>query len=230
MKHSFPLLALAVASAFVMACSGDDAVVTPANDSGADTKVGDAPVDTATDTPTDTPSTPPPPTLGAQIDRMGRPAINTALNHAFDIDETAKGTAKDGYNTDKAIAGWSKYVPEFEKNLAILDAIDGNCGNQAFVDKTATGPERYKTLAGVLADDRLWVKTAATTCTTYLAVEADATKLLVNGDCGGRKPEYEVMKETYSLLAIGAIGGVTDGTTPAAKSKVAAFPYLAPPP
>ena len=62
------------------------------------------------------------------------------------------------------------------------------------------------------------------------SVEADATKFLVNADCGGRKPEYEVMKETYSLVAIGAVGGVTDGTTPAAKSKVATFPYLAPPP
>ena len=37
------------------------------------------------DAPKQIDATPPPaaPTLGTQIDRLGRPAINTALNHAF---------------------------------------------------------------------------------------------------------------------------------------------------
>jgi hypothetical protein len=39
------------------------------------------------------------PTLGVQVDRMARPAINTALNHGFDP-TAAAGTAKDAYNQD----------------------------------------------------------------------------------------------------------------------------------
>src|SRR6185369_12071168 len=55
----------------------------------------------ATTTTSTTPtSIPPPPVIGAQIDRFGRPVVNTALNHAFDPDETAAGLAKDAYNQD----------------------------------------------------------------------------------------------------------------------------------
>ncbi len=172
---------------------------------------------------------PAPPTAGAQIDRMGRPAVSTALNHTFDTDEAAKGAAKDEYNANADPKSWSKYVGEMEANLAILDALDGTCGNQLFADMTKTDATRYGTLAGVLADDRLWVNTASTTCTTYLGVEANATKAIPNQDCGGRKPSYEVMKLTYTIAAVGMVStAVTDGTTPVpAKTMVATFPYLA---
>jgi hypothetical protein len=239
MKNSLSIVTLALASSFVMACGGDDDGGTTPDTAVADTATGDTlkgetaadtlVAETPTDTPSDTPTTPAPPTLGDQIDRMGRPAINTALNSSFS--ETGKGAAKDAYNGDKDKAGWSaKYLAEFEKNLAIIDAIDGNCGNQLFADKTKTDKSRYATLAGVLADDRLWVNTKGATCGAYLGVEANATKFLVNTDCGGRKPEYEVMKLSYGALAAGVYDAtaVTDGTTAAAKSKVATFPYLAP--
>ena len=168
---------------------------------------------------------PTPPVLGAQIDRMGRPAIATALISSFN--ETGKGAAKDAYNANAVPSTWvTAYKDEMARNLAILDSLDANCGNQLFVSLT-TG---YVTLAGVLADDRLWLKSDATTCTQYLAVEANATGALANTDCGGRKTNYEVMKTTYSVVAIGAFSGVTDGVTPLAKSSVAAFPYLAAPP
>jgi hypothetical protein len=172
---------------------------------------------------------PAPPTAGAQIDRMGRPAVSTALNHTFDTDDAAKGAAKDEYNSNADPKSWSKYVGEMEANLAILDALDGTCGNQLFADKAKTDATRYGTLAGVLADDRLWVNTASTTCTTYLGVEANATKAIPNTDCGGRKPSYEVMKLTYTIAAVGMVStAVSDGTTPvAAKTTVATFPYLA---
>ena len=73
---------------------------------------------------------PAPPTLGAQIDRMGRPAINTLLNHGFDP-TAAAGTAKDTYNADADPSNWvTAYTAEFTKNLGILDALDtGFCGN-----------------------------------------------------------------------------------------------------
>src|SRR5262245_21635312 len=69
------------------------------------------------------------PTLGAQIDRMGRPAINTALNHGFDKSAAAP-TAKQGYNENAMGSTWPGYTPEFAKNLGIIDALDtGVCDN-----------------------------------------------------------------------------------------------------
>ncbi|AKU98224.1 hypothetical protein AKJ09_04888 [Labilithrix luteola] len=175
---------------------------------------------------------PAPPALGAEIDRMGRPLVNTALNHTFDTNDATKGAAKDEYNFNADMTTWPKYVPEFEANLAIYDALDTICGNQIFADTTKTDASRYQTLATVLSDDRIWVNAAAAACTTYLAVEANATKIITNTDCGGRKPSYEVAKLTYTLLATGQVGiTVTDGTTQnPAKTQVATFPFLAPPP
>ena len=78
---------------------------------------------------------PPPPALGMQIDRLGRPAVNTALNHVFDgtngMSSGSALAAKDEYNQNGAPGTWmSSYVVEFAKNLAILDALDtGKCGN-----------------------------------------------------------------------------------------------------
>jgi hypothetical protein len=225
------LAAVIACSAWAVGCSDDDAPAPVAEDTGtADT--GTTPTDTGTDTgtePTDTGSEtggfPAPPTLGMQIDRMGRPAINTATNHTFDTNDTTKNAAKDAWN-QAAPATWNTFVPEIEKNLAIIDAIDGTCGNQAFADTTKTNADRYKTLAGVLADDRLWLKSDATTCTVYLAVEANATKFVENMDCGGRRPDYDVMKESYSLLAAGALAGVTDGVVTPDRAKVMTFPYM----
>ncbi len=169
------------------------------------------------------------PALGSQIDRFGRPAINTALNHTFDVDAAKKDAAKDAYNADKLAAKWSAtYTPEFATNLAILDSLDTVCGNQAFAGNDPIAG-RYNTLAGVLADDRVWVKTDATSCTTYLAVEANATMFLPNGDCGGRKLAYDVIDESYSLLAIGMVAGVGDGIAADEDTNGAAFPYLAAP-
>jgi len=70
------------------------------------------------------------PTLGAQIDRMGRPAINTALNNPFNPNSAAASTAKESYNTNTDPSTWTSFVPEFESNLAIIDSLDtGICGN-----------------------------------------------------------------------------------------------------
>ena len=237
MKTTISLLALALGSSFLVACSGDDTVVAT-GDAGVktDASVGDTgttdtgTTDTGTaDTGTDAGGPPAPPALGMQIDRMGRPAINTATNHAFDANNTTKDAAKNAWNQNSDPSTWvTMYKSEVAANLAILDAIDGTCGNQLFAAGVDAGATRYGTFAGVLADDRIWVKSDAAACTTYLAVEANATGLLANADCGGRVPSYDVMKITYSAVAIGALSGVTDGTTSLAKSKVTTFPYLAP--
>lgn len=83
---------------------------------------------------------PPAPALGTtQIDRMGRPAINTALNKAF---STASNTAaRDAYNADKDVATWvTTWTPEFMNNLAIIDVLDGGiCGNGLCEASNSTG-------------------------------------------------------------------------------------------
>ena len=131
-------------------------------------------------------SNPPPPTLGTQIDRMGRPAINTALNHTFDPACTSTTCpAKDAYNADNTPTHWATNVPQFEANLGIYDGLDTTCGNQAGFG--ALGNANYATLATVLAGDELWLNTAGTTCVQYLAVEFGALGI-TNTDCGGRTP------------------------------------------
>lgn len=171
---------------------------------------------------------PPPPVLGAMIERMGRPAINTAANNTFNADMAAKDAAKDAYNQSPS-ANWAGFAPEVAKNLAILDSLDATCGNQLLAGPMAVAG-RYDTLASVLADDRLWVNSNGASCGAYLAVEANATGILPNMDCGGRTLKYDVIETSYSVLAAGALTGVDDTiTADPVKTGGTAFPYLAAP-
>jgi hypothetical protein len=184
------------------------------------------------------------PTLGTQIDRLGRPAINTALNHGFDAMATA-GTAKDAYNQDGSPGGWTTaYAPEFAKNLAILDALDtgltcvagtctpngaatngDGCGNQVLYNGNLGGGgtaalTSYLTLAGVLADDELFLDTTKASCDlanhqNYLAVEFNYLTMVNNATCGGRSPTNDVIDTSYAALAIGLAGFATADFTPA---------------
>lgn len=175
-------------------------------------------------------SDPPPPALGAQIDRFGRPAINTALNHTFDIDDAAKGAAKDQWNGNGTLGNWvTTFSPEVQKNLAIIDSLDTNCGNQLGAGMPPAAPGRYKFLADVLSMDRLWVNTAATSSNVYLAVEANALMIVPNMDGGGRSLPMDVIDISYSVLAAGALMGVGDGVSPDADTQGQDFPYLANP-
>ena len=245
------LLASSVlAFAAVEGCSSDPGTATTGTGGGSTTTTstttttggtgGDATTTTTSTTTTTTSGTggatpnPMPPKLGTQIDRFGRPAINTALNHTFDVDP-AKGMAKDAYNQEADSSKWATLSgAEFAKNLAILDGLDTVCGNQILASTEVDAankpkPDRYALLAGALSNDRIWVNTAGAACTTYLAVEANATGLLANMDCGGRKLDYDVIDASYSTLAVGAFGGVGDGIPADADTKGAVFPYLAAP-
>lgn len=169
------------------------------------------------------------PALGKQIDRMGRPAINTALNNVFNPDDATKGAAKDAYN-DALPATWGTFKGEFQKNLAILDALDANCGNQLGAGATATA-DRYAFLATVLTDDQLYVNTAASECGVYLGVEAEAVNVVPAGagKCGGRTPKDDVIDRSYSVLAAGILTGVDDTITEDDGAQTDTFPFLGPP-
>lgn len=243
------LLAIGSVSCAALLGCGDDTVVPSSADASTDhttTFEAATPTDTGNGVdveagPTEAggeagkeagPTVPPAPVLGAQIDRMGRPAINTALNHTFDpACTTASCPAKDAYNADNVITHWPSYVPQFEANLAVYDGLDGTCGNQA-----GFGASGYATLATVLADDRLWVDTANTTCQQYLGVEFAALGVS-NSDCGGRAPNENVIDLTFNAVA-GTLnlaglpsnpGPVTNGITAPASPASTTFPYLQPP-
>ena len=206
--------------------SGGDSSGGPADSGSGSSSGGDA---------SDSGSVPTPPTLGTQIDRMGRPAINTALNHTFDPNTTTKNTAKDAYNADKTQSGWgAAYTGQFKANLAIYDGLDTTCGNQAGYG-ALTNPD-YTTLATVLSNDVLWVNTANSTCKQYLGVEFAALGV-TNTDCGGRTPSENVIDLTFNAVA-GTLtpgtlpdnpGPVSNGITAPASPPSATFPYLATP-
>ena len=215
------LLSLIGGAALLMACSGDN----NQNDGGSDSSTKDQStndVQQQPDTGTDG-GNPTPPTLKTQVDRIGRPAINTALNHVFDPTSNA-GTAKDAYNADKNVSTWpTTYKAEFRNNLAIFDGLDRVCGNQAAYALANS----YVPLATLASDDRIYLDTSHATCTTYLAVELNATGIQANTDCGGRKLTYDVIDATYA--AVSGAAGASDGiSADATKTGGTAFPYLAP--
>jgi hypothetical protein len=173
------------------------------------------------------------PALGTQIDRMGRPAINTALNKVLTTDAAVKQAGKDAYNHDTTTSNWAtQYGAEFAGNLAVFDGLDNDCGNQLLYTPTDSGSP-YGTLAGALSSDWLIVDTTKTAC-GYLGVEAPILGLGA-GNCGGRKLTDDVIDLSYSGLAAGTSG--FPGGAPAVGDDVASndsaftdtFPYLAVP-
>lgn len=223
------VLGAGVALATMQACGSDggSASSTTSSTTGSTGSTGLGGAGATTGTTTGSGGGAPSP-LGAQIDRMGRPTINAATNHAFDPNMATKSAAKDAWNQMSDPAEWPTLAPAVAKSIAMLDGIDAVCGNQMLAG-AQTGTGRYAKLSGMLADDRLWLDTDATTCSMYLAVEANASGAVPNADCGGRKPSYDVIDESYSMLVEGKVSGMTDGIDADADTTVDTFPYLAPP-
>jgi hypothetical protein len=175
---------------------------------------------------------PSPPTLGAQIDRIGRPGINTALTDPFDlVMGMTQDQVKDAYNAEGAETMWAaKFGKYLATNLAILDGLDRVCGNQLAAAPSDDGGTRYAALAGALADDQLYVDTSKNSCSQYLAVEANVLKQLGLSDCGGRTPTMDTIDVTYSVVVVGGLNGVDDGISqPDPKPSNTAFPFLGAP-
>jgi len=175
---------------------------------------------------------PPAVRLDRQIDRMGRAGINTAATAPFFRESVAEeqelhDEVSDEYNSASDPSEWvDLFGDRIADNIAILDSLDTVCGNQLLAGPTAA-PGRYDALAGVLADDQLYVNTASGTCQQYLAVEGNAVGI-DNDDCGGRTPLHDTIDVTYSVVAIGQLTGVTDGVPVDADgtASITTFPYL----
>ncbi len=166
------------------------------------------------------------PALGPPIERIGRALTGNALIGPIDPGD-ASALRKEVYNR-AAPPAWPQFTPDFERTLGLYDSFDGTCGNQWLADRDPAG--RYRALATLFADDRLWIDSHVTTCTQYLAVERAALGTAALRDCGGRTPPEDAVDVFRSLLILGATTGVEDGI--AADDHAAStttFPFLAAP-
>lgn len=165
---------------------------------------------------------------GKQIDRAGRPLTGNALLGTIAA-ANESDRLKEPYNAATPAAS-ARFIPEIEKGLGLYDGIDGVCGNQLLAN--AAPPQRYFALAALLADDRLWVNSASTTCTQFFAVELAhlAGQSGLRDDCGGRTPNYDAVDTYRSLLVNGTPNGVDDGVRhDDHEHSTRLFPFLAPP-
>jgi hypothetical protein len=207
MQHSIKLsvLALSLTGLSLGSCSDDDAGVPGAL--GRDNR----------------------PDPGAQIDRAGRPAITAALVSTFS--PATRDGDRDSYNISPGLGGAAPLKPSVESSLAILDGLNGTCGDQLLAGAGAVGTTRYSTLAGILLDDQIYVHTQDPQ-SIYLGLELEAAGAVSApvGVGGGRAPGEDVIARSYSLLAAGAFGGIDDGVTvDDAVHDPNNFPFLAAP-
>ncbi len=221
-------------------CGGDDGAVSDAFHDGPEL---------------DAQGFPPVPALGAPIDRMGRPAINSMLNSLFEPNATKKTAKRDAYNQAVEPDSWptatldasavpaTRILGELSAYLGIFDSVDtghpdvaqSGCGNLPAYATPASNVS-YAALAGILADDQLYVDTARSQCDRYLAVELNAALTIPYTSCGGRTLTHDVTDTSYSLLFAGA-GGFTSAIAPRIGDGVAVhadvnnmmFPFLGAP-
>ncbi|HEU0310705.1 MAG TPA: DUF4331 family protein [Sphingomicrobium sp.] len=165
---------------------------------------------------------------GKQVDRMGRPLTGNAMLSPIAQDDVSD-RLKEDYNAATP-ADADRFVPEIEKTLGLYDAFDGQCGNGLLARPEPE--QRYRPLAKLLADDRLWVDSRFARCAQFMAVErlAFRNESIAAEDCGGRNPLVDAIDVYRSLLATGMAGGVDDGVDHDEREHpISQFPFLAAP-
>lgn len=156
------------------------------------------------------------------IDRAGRPGVATALIGTFNPNADEKGALRDRYN-DASPSTSAGFVTNIASSLAIYDALAGTCGDNPLT-ASGTGPTTYNAFATVLANDQLLVNGDVGSCDQYLAVE-----LGEEDECGGRRPNFDVIDVTFSAVAAGETSGVSDGVNSDDQTPSNSFPFLAAP-
>jgi hypothetical protein len=168
---------------------------------------------------------------GKWLDRMARPFVgNTLLGIAPFSTDNASGLRRQEYN-ETPPAKTARFIGDLEKSLAFQDSLHGVCGNQALAKK-AESTSRYRPLATIFADDRLWVNSASAVCTQFFAVELAhlSGRKSLGKDCGGRAPTYDASNMWRSLLIAGITSGITDGLSQDEHPPSATvFPFLTAP-
>jgi hypothetical protein len=189
---------------------------------------------------------PPPPTLGEQIDRMGRPGVTTALLDPVNLNDE-KDQLQNEYNRLADPDRWlftnpnnlaeTRIRDRIRTNLALFDGLDGVCGDQFLVYPPDTTPGRYDSLAITLTYDALFLNSGNGNCGNndigYLAVERNFAGYPRNFDCGGRPPNLDVIDRIYTDLIRGddpTAANYPDGVAADAPApSLTEFPFLAPP-
>jgi hypothetical protein len=167
---------------------------------------------------------------GRQLDRAGRPLTGNALLGTLASDDVSN-RLKEEYNAATPATS-ARFIPEIQKGLGLYDGFDGKCGNQLLANREAVPSMRYRALATLLADDRLWVNSASTVCTQLFAVELGnlAGQSALKDDCGGRTPNYNAVNVYRSLLVDGTTVSVDDGVEhDELEHSATVFPFLAAP-
>jgi hypothetical protein len=169
---------------------------------------------------------------GKPLNRMAQPFVkNTLLGSAPFSTDDASGRVRDQFNAATP-ASSAVFIKELEKSLAFQDSLDGECGNQVLANRNVVSPLRYRALAALLANDRLWVNSNSVVCTQYFAVELAhlAVRKDLMNDCGGRSPTYNNSNVFRSLIIAGTTGTTSDGLERDEHAPSSAvFPFLAPP-
>jgi hypothetical protein len=171
------------------------------------------------------------PTLGRPIERTARPLIKNALVGGPLAPDAVSNGRKEAYNR-VGRDGWTQFSRDIERTLGLYDGFDGECGNQWLADTKADPHKRYRKLAMLLADDRIWVNSGSASCTQFMAVEFTAlsTPGALAGDCGGRTLNYDASNVFRSLLIDGTTKGGVDGLRRDEKvHSTTDFPFVAAP-
>jgi hypothetical protein len=168
---------------------------------------------------------PPGPVGAERIDRAARPAISAALISTFAPD--ARQADLDRYNRGAS----PDFIQIMAGSLAILDGLDGECGNQLAIDLNLDNP--YIPLARALNDDQIYVQSEREGVgSVYLGVEGEALGVLDRGQGsgGGRVPGDDVVQRSYSVLVAGQLFGYDDLVeSDDAEHDIDVFPFLAAP-
>lgn len=158
---------------------------------------------------------------GRVYDRAGRPFVAELLLTRSDGE--AQVAAREAYNAaspmpfeglgrplDVGVAPDLTPAGYLLADLPLYDALDGVCGEGTLTSSVGPTEDRYADLAGVLADDRIWldVSERRTTCATFFAVERRAFGLEAppESDCGGRAPDVDALDAMLEILTATAAG------------------------
>lgn len=148
-----------------------------------------------------------------QIDREGRPAVNSAL---------IPSGSKDAYNAASDPTTWAAMFTDLIiASLEFTDGLDGVPGNLLTGDAA--------TLASVLVDDRMLIDLSIPDCGPYLAIEAASLGGTDPEFCGGRTLERDVVDDTLSAVVSGFEIAVGDNVDSNDVPFLTEFPFLAPP-
>ncbi len=170
----------------------------------------------------DAASTPPPPALGRQLDRRGRPMIAELVVTAGLEPGPIRDAKRLAYGA-ASLLDWQSFLGDTEDALAMYDAFDSTAVDGDGCDNQTIGPPRsYRELAAFLLDDRLYVDTATGQCRRYLSLETGGA------DCGGLTPRHDAIDTTYTALIRGVGPPISDGV-PAHNNVTDVFPFLAQP-